>query len=39
MRKLLYNDIVVGALGTRSALRGHTGSLPKELSIGTRLSH
>ena len=38
MHKLSYNDIVVGALGTRSALRGHTGHLPKKLCIGTELS-
>ena len=38
MHKLSYDDVVIGALGTRSALRGHTGQLPKKLSIGTELS-
>ena len=38
MQKLLYNDIVVGALGNRAALRGHTGHLPQQLSTGSKLS-
>ena len=38
MHKLSSNDIVVGALGNRAALRGHTGHLPKRLSMGAKLS-
>ena len=38
MHKLSINDIVVGALGNRSALRGHTGHLPTSLSTGSEVS-
>lgn len=38
MHKLSSNDIVVGALGNRAALRGHTGHLPQQLSTGSKLS-
>ena len=38
MHKLSLNDIVVGALGSRAALRGHTGHVPKKLHIGSTLS-
>ncbi|MEC7986468.1 MAG: hypothetical protein VX278_14980 [Myxococcota bacterium] len=38
MRKLKLNDVVVGALGNRAALRGHTGHMPEELHVGDTLS-
>ena len=36
MHKLSKDEIVVGALGNRSALRGHTGHLPTSLSTGAK---
>ena len=38
MHKLSKNDIIVGALGNRSALRGHTGHIPTTLCTGSTLS-
>jgi len=38
MHKLSSNAIVVGALGNRAALRGHTGHLPQKLHTGSKLS-
>ena len=38
MHKLSINDIIVGALGNRAALRGHTGHVPNTLHVGDHLS-